>query len=232
MKLPDDFYVLQDANFGLGNFINLTPAIRAMAEKFDRTIPVYFELDHVKQCFLDYEFIDILEERPFNNTPFGSFVIDKSNRLPDYIYFYLVASDMFDLSDNIPHTYIDQPDIDLGLKDYTLFMQGSGNEHGEYLNLKIPKLKFYEEYFDDSAIFTGSQTDYDRTDYFKWMPSYLGNIRQSLALIKNAKLIVTNDTGLAHAAGAMNKDMVILWKMTVLPKNCNPGEKTLIKMCF
>ena len=63
------------------------------------------------------------------------------------------------------------------------------------------------------------------------MEYYTNDIRQSLALIRDAKLIISNDTGLAHAAGAMNKEIIIFWKDTMLPKNGNPGKNTLIKLC-
>ena len=51
------------------------------------------------------------------------------------------------------------------------------------------------------------------------------------AMIREADFIVCNDTGLAHAAAAMNKPMTILWKNTSLPKNGNPGRYTNIKLC-
>jgi ADP-heptose:LPS heptosyltransferase len=51
-----------------------------------------------------------------------------------------------------------------------------------------------------------------------------------LSLIQNAKLIISNDTGLAHAAGAMNKNILILWKDTPFIKNQNPGLNT--KYCY
>jgi hypothetical protein len=55
----------------------------------------------------------------------------------------------------------------------------------------------------------------------------IGDIRRSLSLVRDAKKIISNDTGLAHCAGAMNKDILILWKDTPFIKNQNPGKKTI-----
>ena len=229
----DKFYVHQDANFGLGNFINITPAIRAIAEKTDKPVPVYFDLKHVEQCFIDCEFIEILKEQPFHAAPFSSAVIDHKNLLPDFIYSYLVAAQIIDLPHTIGHTYIDTAkEIPISKQKYTLFMYGSGSEDSAYLYSKTPDESFYKEYMKGKCIFTGSTTDFERVDWFEDMETYLDNIRKSLALIRDAELIVSNDTGLAHAAGAMNKNMIVLWKTTALPKNANPGKNTLIKMCI
>jgi ADP-heptose:LPS heptosyltransferase len=42
----------------------------------------------------------------------------------------------------------------------------------------------------------------------------------------NAKFVIANDTGLAHAAAAMKKKILILWKDTKFPKNSNISDKT------
>ena len=54
----------------------------------------------------------------------------------------------------------------------------------------------------------------------------LDNIRKCLALLRDSTKIVSSDTGLAHAAGALNKDILILWKYTPFMKNQNPGKNT------
>lgn len=109
-------------------------------------------------------------------------------------------------------------------------MYGSGNEDKMYLNIKTPDKSYYEHYMKGECIFTGSVVDFKRVDWFKGMEVQLDDIRKSLALIRDAELIISNDTGLAHAAGAMNKNIIILWKDTMIPKNGNPGKNTLIKL--
>ncbi len=227
----DNIYVLQDRNYGLGNFINLTPTIKSLSESLDKKIPVYFELDHVKECFLDCDFIEILDKQPFDRPLFSSALVDFRNRIPDYVNAYRELSKAYDLNPDAPHTYIDTADeIEAFDFEYTLFMYGSGNEDKMYLSTKTPDRKYYEDYMNGRCLFTGSEADFERVDWFNDMEYSLGDIRRSLALIRDAKMIVSNDTGLAHAAGAMNKDMVILWKDSALPKNGNPGENTMIKL--
>jgi hypothetical protein len=227
----DDIHILQDRNFGLGNFINLTPTIKALSEHLDMKIPVYFELDHVKQCFIDCDFMEILEKQPFDKPLFSSAMVDFRNRIPDWVYVYRETSKLFNLNPDAPHTYVDRAsEIDGIDKPYTLFMYGSGNEDKLYMNTKSPDKSYYTDYMNGKCIFTGSEVDYNRERWFNHMDHYLNDIRKSLALIRDATLIISNDTGLAHAAGAMNKNIIILWKDSALPKNGNPGENTLIKL--
>lgn len=224
-------YILQDRNYGLGNFINLTPTIRAMTDSLGHPIPVYFELKFVEQCFLDCPFIEILKEMPPERAMFTSGLVDFRNTMPDYIYVYKEVSMRFDLSPDAPHTYVDEcSEIPRRKGKYTLFMYGSGNEDKMYLNIKTPDKSYYEHYMKGECIFTGSVVDFKRVDWFKGMEVQLDDIRKSLALIRDAELIISNDTGLAHAAGAMNKNIIILWKDTMLPKSGNPGKNTLIKL--
>jgi hypothetical protein len=233
-----DFYVLQDQLYGLGNFINLTPALRAISDKKGEPVPVYFELDHVAECFKDCPFITRVEKQPYERALFSSGLVDHHNKLPDYVYAYLHAGKLFEVPDDPPHTYIDQADeIPKHDYDYTLFMYGSGNEDPLYMNMKTPQKHYYTEHMnmmcgESKDIFTGSVTDFNRVNWFNHMEHYLNDIRKSLALIRDAKYIVSNDTGLAHAAGAMNKEILILWKTTKLPKNGNPGKNTRIKLCL
>ena len=52
----------------------------------------------------------------------------------------------------------------------------------------------------------------------------LNSIEDTLAIINNAKFIITNDTGFYHAAGALQKDSFVLWKDTPLIKNQAPSS--------
>lgn len=235
---PDNTYVHQVREYGLGNFINLTPTIKLMANHFDKPIPVYFDLDFIRDCFLDCEFMDILKEKPDHEPLFTSGLINYKNNGPDYLHIYKEITKAIPLSGELPHTYVDQAK-EIEADSYnTLFIRGSGSEDKYYLSLKMPHDDYYKEYFtenlagDYKQAFTGSENDVTRSNgLFKDMTIYTGGVRLALALIREADYIVANDSGLAHAAGAMNKNMVILWKNTALPKNCNPGKRTNFRMC-
>jgi len=101
----------------------------------------------------------------------------------------------------------------------------------------MPDDEYYRAYFADNLAgdyteaFTGSDKDIERAGgLFDGMTKYVGGIRLALALIREADYIVANDSGLAHAAAAMNKPMTILWKNTSLPKNANPNKNCSYKM--
>jgi hypothetical protein len=218
-------WIHQVHDYGLGNFINLTPTIRLMFEHLGHKIPVFFDLEFIRDCFLDCELL-------FNS----------KNNCPDYLHVYKEITKAMSLEGELPHTYVDiAKEIPKHEGNYTLFIRGSGSEDPYYCSLKMPDNSYYQEYERGKCIFTGSQGDYDRLgNLFHWqkgdkrgtdMEMHIGDIRKSLALVRDAKLIVANDTGLAHAAGAMNKNIVILWKNTSLPRCSNPGKNTIIRMC-
>ena len=81
-------WVHQDKLYGLGNFINLTPTIKLMADHFGEPIPVYFDLQFIRDCFIDCDFIEILDEQPKYGALFGSNLINYRNSCPDYLHVY------------------------------------------------------------------------------------------------------------------------------------------------
>jgi len=82
-------WVLQQHNFGLGNFINCTPAIKKLSQRLGKPIPVYFDLPFVRDCFLDCEFIHILKTKPKEDPLFTSVLTNTShNTRPDYQFIY------------------------------------------------------------------------------------------------------------------------------------------------
>ena len=231
-------WIHQVKDYGLGNFINLTPTIQLMAQHFGKPVKVYFDLEFIRDCFIDCEFIKILEERPESYPMFGSYTVNGRNNCPDYIHVYKEATKRLPLIGELPHTYIDRcEEIDVP-KFNTLFVRGSGANDKYYISLKMPRDEYYREYFADNLsgdyteAFTGSDGDIERANgLFDGMTKYVGGIRMALALIREADYVVANDSGLAHAAAAMNKPMTILWKNTSLPKNGNPNKNCSYKMC-
>ena len=238
MNSRDNIWVHQTRDYGLGNFINLTPTIKLMADHFDKPIPVYFDLEFIRDCFLDCPFIDILSQEPDCSPVFNSGLVNFRNDCPDYLHAYKEVTKRFPLMGDIPHTYVDTAKEVNAARVNTLFIRGSGSEHRGYLDSKMPYDEYYRELFaenlagDYTEAFTGSANDIERANgLFDGMTKYTGGIRLTLALIREADYVVSNDSGLAHAAAAMNKNMTILWKNTSLPKNATPGKHTTYKMC-
>ena len=225
-------YIQQTDTYRLGNFINLTPTIKALAEKLGRKIPIHFETEYVKQCYIHCDFIEHIG--PQTTAPlFTSSLVCKRNIMPDYKFVFENFREQFGLT-TMPHTYIDNgSELHRKEKNFVLFMNGTGIQNPDYINTKDPGSKVMKELVNEllidgrKVVFTGSAEDYERAkDWLKEAPAYVNDIRRSLRLIYDADIVIANDTGLAHAAAAMNKPLYILWKDTKFPKNSNPGKKT------
>ncbi|MGI9190666.1 MAG: glycosyltransferase family 9 protein [Chitinophagaceae bacterium] len=227
-------FIYQDPGFALGNFINLTPGIKRLSEIAQTKIDVHFATPFVKACFTDCPFIHFVEElnRPFT---YSSRMVNQV--IPDYQYCFknLTGEDW----SKQYHTYIDTAhEIPMHQEPYLLLLNGLA---GISLNDSDPKPFWFgkkeisEAYFiqikNQSNLpiyFTGSASDLKQNPWIAQIANKIsiGNIRESLALVRDATKIIANDTGLAHAAGAMNKEMLILWKDTPFEKNKNPGIRT------
>ncbi len=225
----------QHSGFALGNFIMLTPGIKRLSEKRNQKIDVYFTIPYVKECFIDCDFMNHVG-RLHRPPTFSSKMIN--HQIPDYQYtFEIMTGEKWTEK---YHTYVDVVnEVPKHEEKYLLLLNGLG---GLSLNDNDPKPKWYgkkeisEEFYykikQKSKLpiyFTGSESDIKQNP---WMEKIcdkieIGNIRKSLSLVRDAEKIISNDTGLAHCAGAMNKDILILWKDTPFVKNQNPGKNTI-----
>lgn len=224
----------QNKGYALGNFIMLTPTIKKLSEIYNKPIDVYFNHEYVKQCFIDCKFINhvnSLYEKPY----FTSGLINR--KIPDYQFVYETI--IKQRWSNKYHTYVDIPkEYDYSNENYLLLLNGLG---GLSLNPNDPKPNWFgkkemtEEIFfkikEKSKLpiyFTGSESDLMQNPWIYKIADKIeiGNIRKSLALVSGSNKIISNDTGLAHCAGALNKDILILWKDTPFIKNQNPGKNS------
>ena len=190
------YYVEQHPSYNLGNFINCTPTLRWLAESTGAKVPVLFHTDYVRQCFLDCPFIEHIEI-PVGKRLFGSELICKANTEPDYAYIFRKVT-------GVPwmdkyHTYVDQPGPRSPLL-INVIINGSGSEREAYVASKDVGPEPYMAAM--PAMFVGSDADLERNPWAKAF--HVGDIRQALCNIANAPCDIANDTGLAHAAGAMN----------------------------
>jgi hypothetical protein len=227
MKVP--FYVHQTAVFALGNFINCTPTLRYLSDKWGAPIPVLFDTEYVRQCFLDCPFIEIIDA-PRGKRLFGSELkAPKRSRWMDceYIFRQVVGRRW------TPewHTYVDRPTIPgATVHRPVVLINGSGSERDEYVASKdlgpVPYVVAIDDAGVDRCIFVGSLADYLRNPWSGFIRRHINDIRAALARIAAADCVIANDTGLAHAAGAMNKPLLVLWKNTPFPRCSNPGHNT------
>lgn len=229
-------YILQSTGMGLGNFIQLTHSIIALSIHFQKEIPVYFEKDFVGNCFNDCLFIKRLPKKPVwmpMNDPKWCY---EDKGVPEWENLLNHFKAKYGISDNHQSTYIDFPDIeDKNLQNRLVIMNGSGNYDSTYLNRKSPSIEAYKAVIKDrkmsrkKPIFIGSKEDKainkELIETLK-CEVYELNMRQSLSVVLNASHVITNDTGLAHAAGSWGQSMDVLWKNTPFTKNTNQGQNT------
>ena len=231
----NNILIEQNSRYALGNFIMLTPSLKWLSEKYKSKIDVYFSTQYVKDCFLDCDFINHVDkidrEVSFSSKMFNYDIPDYKNN------FKLITKEEW--TDSY-HTYVDTAnEYPKSNEDYILLLNGLGglslNENDPkpywYGKKEIPEkiFRFIKQNTNLPIYFTGSESDMKQNP---WMGEIcdvieIGNIRKSLSLVRDAKKIISNDTGLAHCASAMNKSILILWKDTPFVKNQNPGINSI-----
>ena len=224
-------WILQDQGYALGNFINVTPIIKWLYEKTGEKVPVFLETKYVKECYLTSSYILHLKEKPTNEPFASSAMINRANDKPDFIYaFELVTKEKY--SEKY-RPFIDEVQTDLS--DFVLIMNGSGSMNSKYVELKNPGVEIYEKMIiqlismGKRIVFTGNSDDLERMKPIRnlFECDFIDDIRFSLVLVRESKFIITNDTGLAHAAGCFDKHQLVLWKDTKFTKNMNSGKNTV-----
>jgi hypothetical protein len=220
-----DFYVHHHPGYGLGNFVNITPTIHALYKKHGQPIPVYFESDYVKQCYIDSPFIKIINRRQGVRL-FGSDLICKDNTMPDYKYVQLKI--LGNISED-NRAFIDEPKHTPPPFPFGVFINGAGSQAPEYIASKSVN-KETQEIIKEAATIpilgTGSPDDKKRNIF----DGVFNDIRKSLVMIKQADYVITNSTGMYLAAGAMGKRQLCL--MTWHEFERLPRLKTLNKNCI
>ena len=224
-------WILQDQGYALGNFINVTPIIKWLYEKTGEKVPVFFETKYVKECYLNSPYILHLTEKPTTPPFASSAMINRANDKPDFMYAFELVTDEKYSEQYRP--FIDE--LVSGMGDYILIMNGSGSMNSKYVELKNPNVEIYEKMILElksmghKFMFTGNSDDLERMKPLEYLFEYvfINDIRLSLALVRVAKFIITNDTGLAHAAGCFDKPQLVLWKDTKFTKNMNSGKNTV-----
>ena len=225
-------YILQDKNFALGNFINLTPTIQYLSEQMGLKVPVFFETEYVRQCFLDCPFIEILKEKPEYKPEFTSAIINAANDRPDYQYIFEMANGKAWTPKY--HTYIDYKNTRPVEQGSIMLLNGSGSQNEEYTAKKDvgpDPYRYAVQYIAKKRkiISAGSFDDLARAPYMANLAheACWGDIRKTLRMMASASCVIANDTGLAHAAGAMNKPLLVLWKDTARERCKNAGINTV-----
>lgn len=232
MNYEKGMYVFSGKGLGLGNFINLTPMLKSLSDHWKRPVPVYIEPDHVRECFLDCPFIELLKH-PDINMVFHSrmYIMQGTYTMPDYEYLWLLGKAKFGYADNMPHTYIDEP-YNPYLDNHNLiaFVNGAGAWKQDYLDKKIIDDEIYQQISDFVGervkVVLGSEKCNNPLAIDECLDQRSHPIRYQLTTLRSASMLITNEGGLAHSAAAMNKPVFVMWKDTDKIKNKNPGKHT------
>lgn len=214
-------WVLQHKDFGLGNFINLTPTLQAIHKLTGKLVPVYFESGYVQEAFQGCPFITHLKE-PLEGKPiFTSGLINK--KIPDwhFVYQYVRSNIFHELPEKMEfHTWV------LNLKT-AVILNGCAStvkDHTKKVDsetLSIIAIMLHNQGF--AVKYVGLTSDFG-------FPPCNKSMHAALLEIDRCHIVVGNDTGLMHAAGAMKKKCFVMWKDTILEKNKSPNPNAFYSM--
>lgn len=248
-----DFYVYQHPSFGLGNFINCTPAIKVLYEHFGEKIQVLFSNPIVEECYQNSAYIEIIKE-PKGVELFGSHWIDQNNLRPDWHFIQLKLSVQRGVMPEIERAFQTRMENEVlknfsrdafidkhplpetmilsGVKPggYIVFINGCGNYNDQrYIDSKQIDLEtqyMIRDLIPGTIYGVGSHED-SKYNIFNGL---YGSVKGALGIISHAKAVISNDSGFYHAAAAMRKKQIVLWKNTKLPKNlCTDPNVVVLK---
>lgn len=227
-------WIHQHIDFGLGNFINVTPIIKWLYKITGEPVDVYFDTDFVREAYEGHPMINVLETKPDTEPMCTSNYRCQDNNMEDFKF-------AFEDCTNEKYTENYKPFVhcESTLKwRHAVIICGSGVETEEYLNSKIPGESYYSAIVallqskGIPCFFIGSENDINR---FKYMDNYfdgrfIDDIETSIQVMKESEIVIGNDTGLIHAAGTFDKKTFIMWKDTPFPRCKNSGLNATYSM--
>lgn len=225
----DKIYARQLKGFGIGNFVNCTPALQILSNHISRPVPVWFQQKEIAELYEDCPFIETI------NKPLKRLVLCSSyiNRvIPDWQYQAKLIKARFNLNCDIPHTYAPKYN-NFGELNHFVICRGMVND--SWANRKDPGDDIYKKIINfleqkHQLVFIGTDADFERTHnrMIEWcdkQPIIIKNdIKTSASAILKARGVITNDTGMYHVTAALNKPQFVMWKDTNFNKNKAPGE--------
>lgn len=213
---------------GLGNFIHATPALQFISRITNRPVKVQIQNEYIKNCYLDAEFLDF--ENAYSSDPSDYLQFHEwhpKSLEDDYIYLFREMTGK-EFQFQFP-TYIDRPNISrIQEKPYLVLLNGGaksgiGYEFPKKMTRKmLESTLFLADEFNYDVIFLGNDYDLETTQnemtYFTdYCQVILNDIRFSLSIIDHSALVIANDTGLYHAASAMEKDVIVSTRVPTRP---------------
>ena len=236
-----DIYIHQTKHYGIGNFINCTPAIIELSRCYNRKIDVLFDLDNVAKMYEDCKYINIANRDDVSDKYllFDSGLINLE--IEDWKFIYKSVTRRLNIHTNsIPHTYVDKVDYKPCREKYCVIIRGAGPLWLKdlWLEHKDPGDNIYKSIIKTigqtyKIVFVGTDMDYER--FINKMEVWcnkpiviLNDMRKTLGALNNASFIIANDTGMYHASCALDIKTFVLWKDTFFDKAKCPGSSYTI----
>ena len=230
---PDSYWFLQERDWGIGDFVLATPALKSLSLLWNRPVPVFFDDTYVEQAFRSCPFIRILESRP-DTEPFGDNKYQRSllrsrDDCEDVAHHKVIVG----LAHPLSPTYADPCDgvpfpvriSELGPLPPVAFFLGCN--HTRYVEAKRIEPSLMAALIEETVtqgygrpILLGSASDLN----LYWeailpLVAHLGvinligriTLRETLKVVNTCIAYVSNDTGLYHCANALGKRGLVIW---------------------
>ena len=227
-----NFFVRQLKGAEIGNFVNTTPTIISLYDHFKQPIPVKFDSAYVKELYKDWDKIKVIDDTS-GLTQLVHSGEHNHHSINEGIRRHHVVMDKLGIKCNeVPLPYA--PSLNTKLDgEYVVIARGcidhprAGWKQHKEVGDDI--FKNIMSKIDLPIYIVGNTADYKRSlhrmkNYGKDVKYCLDDIREVVSLITGCKYMISNDTGLYHVAGALNKNIFVIWKDTPFKKNQSPGK--------
>jgi len=233
MKNQD--WLLQKTGYGIGNFLMMTPAIRAMYEYFGWPVNVFFEDQAIKECYNDCKYISALRYRP-TTKPLNKASMNPYNGTNEYVGWIKYFNQVLDIHMSIEYYKAAIPPVPRNNvhSNMVALVHGCSNlklyKDAKDIGISL-RQQWITECIKDGklVLILGNQSDYDT--YWKHNDlsschSMLGRttLREACSLLARCESFYANDTGLAHVGSAMGLKGYVYWKDTDYDRCCMPSE--------
>lgn len=224
----------QVKDYGLGNFIMATPALKLLSDRQGGKIRVYFDTPSLSEIYEECPFIFILNEKP-RGKPFCTSAKPlrhkKLKESDSHAYCRIILkTDEYQIADTyvgeartikLPKendkTYICIFHGCLGKKEARIKEKDIGHKARQYMVDAVKK----EGYV---PVILGNQSDrklFWKKCNLKGCVNYLGklSLKDSISILSQCDYFMSNDTGLYHAAAALKIPGLTIWRYTNQNKN-------------
>tara|TARA_Y100000034_G_scaffold135536_1_gene207869 strand:- start:19763 stop:20602 length:840 start_codon:yes stop_codon:yes gene_type:complete len=239
----------QQPAHGLGNTINMTPAVQMLSEYLGERIDFYFGAKWIYDLYKDWDCINAFYARALPgkiNMDTAEPTRHSNTKYPDWLFLMNLAYDRFLKGKNVKFTdyktFVPQstPEdnngkivVVHGCANNSIHRKDKTIAQSSYISCLDKLVELDGCNYD--LVFVGSEEDYDlrfRTildNYHARVDLLFGDHTSfAIAEIATCDFVISNDTGLMHVATALEKPCFAFWKDTPWVRQ-RPINKTTIR---